>query len=201
MPSTATAVVATATAMAFAARTGVRVGTAASVERIIPVEYSPVISSAPSTAMVTMPSWNPPVTTSAPVRAASSGAVVGSAAMLSREKATASETPVMRSTVAPTVHQVDRSDSNLMTSRGGCRGRSGGRERWHVLVARVRWCRQRWSRSSVLPLRGGRCRGGEVGAVLDRVLGEAHVGLFEAGAAGAQLVEHDAVGEGDLADG
>jgi len=54
--STVTTVVATETAIALAASTGRRVGTAARVERIMPVVYSPVIRSAPSTAMVIIPS-------------------------------------------------------------------------------------------------------------------------------------------------
>src|SRR5258706_389298 len=44
---------------AFAQRTGRRFGTAANVERIMPVEYSPVISSTPSTPRASTPKLTP----------------------------------------------------------------------------------------------------------------------------------------------
>src|SRR3954453_19091103 len=116
MLTAATAAVTTLNAIALAMSTGTRVGTAASVERIIPVEYSPVMTSAPSTAMVSIPIWKPPETSSAPFIPVTSGAVAGSAAMASRENATARETPVIRTTVAASVHHVDRSENSLIHS-------------------------------------------------------------------------------------
>src|SRR4051794_27653056 len=116
MLTVATTTVTAARTTALAASTGTRVGTAASVERIMPVEYSPVISSAPSTAMGSMPIWKPPETTSAPVAVAGPDAVGGSAATASREKATAREMPVIRTTVAASTHQVERNDSSLIHS-------------------------------------------------------------------------------------
>src|SRR4051812_8102707 len=115
----ATAAVTTATAIAFATSTGTRVGTATSVERIIPVEYSPVMSSAPSTAMVSMPSWKPPETSSAPLAGPGVAPDPGAAdpvAAASTENATARETPVIRTTVAASTHHVERSESSLVNS-------------------------------------------------------------------------------------
>lgn len=65
----------------MAARTGSRVGTAASVERIIPVEYSPVTHSAPITAMISIPKGKPLARISAPCISSMPGAVTGSSAM------------------------------------------------------------------------------------------------------------------------
>ncbi len=85
--TSATAAVRTTRVRALAARTGSRVGTAANVERIMPVEYSPVMDRAPMTAMISIPKGKPLATISAPCICSMPGAVTGSSAMASSDMA------------------------------------------------------------------------------------------------------------------
>ncbi|PWD51996.1 hypothetical protein C8046_16450 [Serinibacter arcticus] len=87
-------------------------------ERIIPVEYSPEIARAPSTATVIWPMKYPNVMAEAPKLPALPGSPAPpmSPARAETEAAKIAEMPTMPSTVRPRVHHVERSVVSLIHS-------------------------------------------------------------------------------------
>src|SRR5674476_329698 len=182
------------TALAHSA--GRRRGTAARVERIIPVEYSPVMTSTPRTTTASCARSAARVNTKTLLPLAS--CPVSCDATTAENNVTI---PTIKKTVIPSVQTVERRVRNLihsdLTMRGklsrmspvaglACEGVAVGGIMTLVLIGlRLPCCR--------VQAGGGRL-------VLDAVLGEGHVRVLQGACHGGELMQHEPGSRGDLAD-
>src|SRR5262249_7580280 len=189
---------------ALAANTTPRRGCTDSVGRIIPVVYSEVMVSAPSTAMTNWPRYRP----ARLCWVASKVALLISLACDAAPALARAPMPAQTTTRASRVQYVDRVDLILVNSDRSAspkpaRPVSGGSRRWRAAGAIWVGAMSGHPRRGPVAVTGGLgsgVRAGGVGGALDARGGQLHERFVERGLRRGQLVQPDPVLEGQVPD-